>query len=54
MEINPEPIIITVFNWTLISAKVNSMRINKISHAPTAYYYIYKEAVCDLSMLLLL
>ena len=44
MEINPVEIIIPVFNWTLVSAKVNSMRIELVSHAPSAYYYIYKEA----------
>ena len=44
MSINPEYIDVPLVNWTLIKEAVNSIRINKISHAPSAYYYIYIEA----------
>lgn len=44
MDIDTIEITIPVFIWTLISSKVNSMRIERVSHAPSGYYYIYKKA----------
>lgn len=40
--IDTQTIDVPPFVWTKIDEKVNSMRFNRISHAPSAYYYIYK------------
>ncbi len=42
--VETEFIDIPPFVWTQADEKVNSMRFNKISHAPSAYYYIYKPS----------
>lgn len=44
MDIDPVRISLPKNVWTPIDKKVNSVRLNKIDNAPSAYYYIYLEA----------
>lgn len=44
MSIDPIFIDLPVNVWTVIDRKVNSVKLNKISNASSAYYYIYLEA----------